>query len=67
MSKTKKHEFDCEQSYRDISCPLCHNCHEIFNPVSKTWTGRCVYGGPFTGYLQDKDYCPGGVMVNTAS
>jgi hypothetical protein len=49
--KTKIHIFENIEKYRDMKCAVCHNCHEVRNEKG-VWTGTCVYGGPYTGYIE---------------
>jgi hypothetical protein len=47
------HYFDNTDLFRPTSCAVCRSCYEIRDAKTRQWTGRCIYGGPFSGYRQD--------------
>jgi hypothetical protein len=47
------HIFENQYLFRPMSCAACHSCYEVRNADTGQWTGRCIYGGPFTGYRQE--------------
>jgi len=52
MKKTKYHEHDDPETTRPMKCVACNDCREIKNSKGQ-WTGRCIYDGPFTGFVVD--------------
>lgn len=52
MKKKKKDKFvDPFDYFPVMTCAVCTDCREILDPAGNR-TGRCMYGGPFKGYVQ---------------
>lgn len=55
MKKQKYHEHDDPATTRPMKCVACNECKEIQDSRGR-WTGRCIYDGPFTGFVVDPEY-----------